>query len=86
MGFIEKQSRNGSDVGVGTHNSAQPGPDITGDVSGLMSQSEAAANDRKTAGATLVAGNSVPASGLMAGGDMWEWDSGLAVGEQPGEA
>jgi hypothetical protein len=85
--FTGKQERNGTDVGVGSENTAQPGPDFAGAMSAAQAKAESAATEWKSAGEAIFLGGPAAAAGnFTAGGDMWEWDSGLAVAEQPGEA
>lgn len=89
MAFTSKQDRNGADIAVPTANSAMPGPDATGLIRGLQAQSERVGNARsgQTLGAIFVTPFGPDSSGLNfgGGGDMWDWDSGIAVAEQPGE-
>jgi hypothetical protein len=59
------------------------------DVAGLMSQSTAAAMTREAdAHALWTSAQGAGSGGHTVGGgaDMYEWDSGLAVSEAPGEA
>ena len=86
-----KQDRNGvPGPGATGGNVAQPGADVTGEIRSVMRVAEAAANARKvethdellaTPQGSGVAGHTVGAAG-----NMYEWDSGLAVNEPAGEA
>jgi hypothetical protein len=67
------------------------------DVAPLIGQAEGAGNDRLNEGLGLLSSpqgsgpgaSSDPVAGvdriLGAGGNFWDWDSGLAVGELPNE-
>jgi hypothetical protein len=79
--FSQKQIRNGTEGTTDTRNTAQPGPDATAQVGGLMSKSQGAAEQWQGEGAAIISG----APGQPAGDSMFDWDDGLAIGEQPGE-
>lgn len=84
--FTDKQARNGADVGVAAHSTATPGPDYTASVSAAQSKAETAATEWENAGEAIFAGGPAAAAGnFTAGGNIWDWDSGIAVAEQPGE-
>jgi len=68
---------------------AQPGPDATGDISAAKATAEAAADTRKQETAGFIQspqGSGIGGHEMGAGGSMWEWDSGLAINELPGES
>jgi hypothetical protein len=82
-----KQVRNGITSEAGEQNSAQPGPDVTRQVASTMRQSEAAANRRKNEPAGLIQspkGSGVAGHRIGGGGDMFVWDSGLAINDVEG--
>jgi len=88
MVFTAKQERNGATGSAGEQQSAQTGPIPNVPIGAA----EAAGNDRWNEGAGLLATpqGSGPSPGgtrvVGAGGNIWEWDAGLAIGELPGEA
>jgi hypothetical protein len=87
MGFTDKQERNGATGSGGEQDSAQPGP--MPNVSPLIGQAEAVANDRWNQGRDLLQspqGSGTTGHQVGAAGNMWEWDSGLAISELSGEA
>lgn len=85
--FTPKQERNGAAVGVSGENTAVPGPDATAEIGGLMSESQHATDSFQSAGSELMSGVPGVTAGIpTAGGNFWDWDSGLAIAEQPGEA
>jgi hypothetical protein len=89
--FTSKQERNGTDMGVETHNSAIPGPDWEATISSMKGRAEAAGAYRMNEGvnATFMSPFGAGTSGgeyMNPGGSMWQWDAGLAVPEMPGEA
>lgn len=89
MAYTGKQERNGATGSGGEQNSAQPGPDSTAAIAGLLSQSQSAAENRGGDAKNLFvspAGSGVGGHDVGAVGPMFEWDSGLAIAEQPGEA
>jgi hypothetical protein len=82
-----KQQRNGITSEAGEQNSAQPGPDVTKQVASVKRQAEAAADRRKREASGLL--NSPQGSGVAghqvgANGDMFVWDSGLAITDVEG--
>lgn len=82
-----KQQRNGITSEAGEQNSAQPGPDVTRQVASTKRQAENAANARKNEAAGLI--QSPQGSGLSGhqvggAGDMFAWDSGLAINDVEG--
>jgi hypothetical protein len=86
MAFTGKQQRNGTDIGGGGEQNPMPGP--MPDVAGLMSQSQSAAEVRSMEGRDLMAspqGSGAAGHEVGGYGAMFEWDAGLAIGEQPGE-
>ena len=95
MAITDKQARNGVPGPSDTHNTAQPGP--MPDVSGPKIAAETEAIGRTSQGQDIF--NSPAGSGpssastiqdaerqIGAAGNMWEWDSGLAIDELSGEA
>ena len=95
MAYTEKQQRNGATGDGGERGFG--GPSSVPDVGGLQSQAEGAGNSRFDEGRGVFQSpqGSGPSSssgpenaGRQIGGysSMFEWDSGLAVDEQPGEA
>ena len=93
MGLTGKQERNGITVPGGTQNSGQTGP--IPDVAGVKPQSEVAALERtnQTQGIFESPQGSGPSPAstidgaerqIGAGGNMWEWDAGLAIKEAAG--
>jgi hypothetical protein len=90
MGYTDKQIRNGATGSGGEQQSAQSGP--MPNVAPLQSQAESAGEDRWNEGAGLLATpqGSGPSPGgtrvVGSGGNIWEWDAGLAISEMPGEA
>jgi hypothetical protein len=85
-----KQERNGVATTMSEgHNTAVPSADLTSEVAARMGAAEAEAGGRlgETPGEFFTpAGSGVTGHTVGAEGDMWAWDSGLAVGEQRGEA
>ena len=86
-----KQDRNGvPGPGATGGNVSMPGPDSTGEIRSVMRQAEAAGNSRAAeAHSELLAtpqGSGTGGHTLGAAGNMYEWDSGLAVNEPAGEA
>lgn len=84
MSYTEKQERNGATGTDGGHNTAIPGPDDTAQISGLITQAQDAALSLEGQAPQLLEGNGV--GNGIAPGTMWEWDDGLAIAHQPGEA
>jgi len=85
MAYTAKQLRNGATGDGGEQQSAQVGPGA--DVAGLMSTAEAAADARKRETAGFMQspqGSGVGGHELGAGGDIWQWDSGLAINDVEG--
>ena len=93
--YTPKQERNGATGSVATGNTAQPGP--IPDLSGMKIASETAGLGRtdatqdifqSPAGAGPSPASTVEAAERQIGaqGNIWEWDSGLAVDEMSGEA
>lgn len=80
--FTEKQIRNGADQGAEGHNTAIPGP--MDDVAALKSASESAEAGLQAQAKALWTGGGV--GNGIAPGAMFEWDDGLAIAKQPGEA
>ena len=88
MGYTNKQERNGATGAQPTQMSAAPGPDYTAEVASAIATSTAAGNTRAAEAAALMsspAGAGVNGHNIGAGGNMFEWDSGLAIMEQFGE-
>lgn len=94
MAYTDKQVRNGATGDSATDNTAQTGP--MPDVAPLIQQAQDAAGGRGADGHGLMSApqGSGPAASsgiadsdrvLGAGGNIWEWDSGLAISEMPGE-
>jgi len=94
MGYTDKQIRNGA-TGDGGERSTQPGP--MPDIAPLIPQAVNAAEGRGQDAAVMLSSpqGSGPSSSsyptapervVGANGNIWEWDSGLAVSEMPGEA
>lgn len=87
MAFSQKQQRDGTDLSVPVGHTP-PSADLTGTVSGLMSSAQAVAASRINEAQNLMvspAGSGVTGHMLGGGPNMWEWDDGLAIGEQAGE-
>ena len=86
-----KQDRNGV-PGPGATGGyvAMPGPDATAEIKSVQRTAEAAGNARKVETYNELlntpAGSGAAGHTLGAGGNMYEWDSGLAVNEASGEA
>lgn len=96
MAVTDKQARNGVPGPEGSRG-PESSVDVSGVVSSMKGQAESAADDRVSEAAQFLSSgqgsgpgpSSSPTSPdrqLGAAGDMWEWDSGLAVSEQRGEA
>jgi hypothetical protein len=80
-----KQQRNGNTGPAGEQDS-MPGP--YPDVGGVMSASQSAADVRSTEGHDFMsspAGSGAGGHQVGGYGAMFEWDAGLAIGEEPGE-
>jgi len=90
VAFTAKQERNGAAMGGGEQNTALPGPSAAADIAVAKVQSESAAGVRGDEGAALLQSAQGSGAGghpdIGGGGDMWEWDAGLAIGEMPREA
>jgi hypothetical protein len=86
MAITDKQARNGLPELPAAAN-PQPGP--MPDLAALQSQAESAANERKGATQALIMspqGSGTAGHSIGAAASSFEWDDGLAVSEQPGEA
>ena len=85
-----KQDRNGvPGPGATGGNVAQPGPDATREIAGVMRAAEAFGNARKAEAENLIKspqGSGVNGHSIGGGSNMYEWDSNLAVNEPAGEA
>jgi hypothetical protein len=84
-----KQVRNGADTGAPGSGATmnQPGPDVTRQVVSAKRQAESAADRRKDEAAGLIQspqGTGVSGHQIGANGDMFVWDSGLAVNDVEG--
>jgi len=82
-----KQVRNGITSEAGEQNSPQPGPDATREITGVKRQAENAANQRKSEAQGLLEspqGSGVAGHQVGGSGDMWSWDSGLAINDVEG--
>jgi len=88
MAMTPKQERNGiTGAAGGGGNVARPGPDATGEILALKGQSEAAADRRKQDTQGFIespAGSGAAGLQIGGGGDMFVWDSGLAVSDVEG--
>ncbi len=84
MGLTGKQERNGITADAGERApQTGPMPNIP------IGAAESAGNDRWNEGRDLMVspqGSGTGGHQVGAGGNMWEWDSALAVSEMPGEA
>jgi len=86
VAITDKQQRNGLPE-LSAVSNPQPGP--MPDLAGLMSQAETAALGRKGEAQGLIMspqGSGVDGHSVGAAATSFEWDDGLAVAEQPGEA
>ena len=86
-----KQDRNGvPGPGATGGNVSMPGPDSTAEIGSVKRAAEAAGNARKVETYNELLntpqGSGTAGHTLGAGGNMYEWDSGLAVNEPAGEA
>ncbi len=82
-----RQERIGNMPVAGEQNSAQPGPDATRQVASVKRQAEAAeAADAREAAAFMSSPQGAGAGGHQIGGrgDMYVWDSGLAITDVEG--
>jgi hypothetical protein len=82
-----RQERIGNMPVAGEQNSAQPGPDSTRQVASVKRQAEAAANQRKDEARGLISspqGSGVAGHQIGGAGDMFMWDSGLAINDVEG--
>jgi hypothetical protein len=91
MAMTPKQDRNGVPGPMTTSpHTAQPGPDATKKIQSLMRQAENYGNARKNEAHSELLntpqGSGVNGHEIGGGGNMYEWDSNLAVSEVPGEA
>lgn len=89
MDFTGKQERNGATGSTDAHNTAVPGPDASGEIAALIGQAQSVAVSRleeTIAEFAAPAGSGVAGHSVGANGDMFSWDSGLAVSEPSGEA
>jgi hypothetical protein len=82
-----RQERIGNMPVAGEQNSAQPGPDATRDITSVKRQAENAANRRKEETAGFIQspqGSGAGGHELGGAGDMYVWDSGLAISDVEG--
>lgn len=90
MAFTGKQERNGADMGVAT-GPTPPSADMTGQISALAGRAVSVGayryGQQAQAGAFVTPfGTGVEGGNYFdPGSNMWDWDDGLAVAEQPGE-
>jgi hypothetical protein len=80
MTFTPKQVRQGTDIGADGHNSAVANEGPMPDVAPLIGQAMGAAAAYSDNGLKVFEG------GGVTGTVSFEWDDGLAIPEQPGEA
>jgi len=86
MGFTQKQERNGANIGSadGGSNTAQPGPMPPIPMAAAQSAAETRAEEGHQF-MILPQGSGVAGHEIGGYGAMFEWDAGLAIGEEPGE-